>query len=43
MSRMPFLYVQEPERKSKWPKVVVQLLLAVEVVMFCAFLALHTN
>jgi hypothetical protein len=40
---MPFLYVQEPERKSKWFKFVVQVLLAVEVLLFCAFLALHTN
>jgi hypothetical protein len=43
MTRMPFLYVETQERKSKWPKLVVQFLLAVEVVTFCAFLALHTN
>jgi hypothetical protein len=43
MTRMPFLYVEAQERKSKWPKLVVQILLAVEVVTFCAFLALHTN
>jgi hypothetical protein len=43
MTRMPFLSAQEPERKSKWLKFVVQVLLATEVLLFCAFLALHTN
>jgi hypothetical protein len=38
---MPFLYAQAPERKSKWVKLALQLMLAAEVVTFCAFVLLH--
>ncbi|MEJ0066231.1 MAG: hypothetical protein WDM85_13115 [Caulobacteraceae bacterium] len=42
MSRMPFLYAQERQRKPKWLKLALQLLLAGEVLTFCAFMLLHT-
>jgi hypothetical protein len=42
MSRMPFLYAQAPERKPKRLKFALQLLLAAEVLTFCAFVLLHT-
>jgi|HubBroStandDraft_6_1064221.scaffolds.fasta_scaffold1222948_2 hypothetical protein len=41
MSRMPFLYAQEPERKPKWLKLSLQVMLAAEVLMFSAFVLLH--
>ena len=41
MSRMPFLYAQEPQRKPRWLKRALQLLLAVEVLTFCSFVLLH--
>jgi hypothetical protein len=41
MSRMPFLYAQEPQRKPKWLKLALQLLRAVEVLTFCGFVLLH--
>jgi hypothetical protein len=41
MSRMPFLYAQAPERKPKWVKFALQVLLAAEVLTFCAYVLLH--